>query len=401
LLRRRTAALLGGCWLALGCAGRQTQSSTPLPPAADTTCTVPAEGSGRWDTLAVAAGPSSDTGDVSTSPDGDRLVRALRYDTPIRLNCLDAPRPGLAQSWSRDSSGRAWTLRLGEHISSGDLASAWGTRPEASASLRSSGVESVMPLDDRRLVVSFAEPHDSIPQVLADPRLGVARTGGTPVRVIEAPAGGGDLRDALDRGVDLLETGDPELLEYARRRSDFTIVPLPWSTTYVVLLPTASEGLEGLIGSDTAAFRAGLARDAVRVEARGADGPFWWDGVRCADTSATAGARQQLNRVVFRRDDAIARALAERLVALAALPDLTASGLGRVQFSAALRSGMARAYVMALPHRALVPCRERARWPSGARVIPLVDTRSSAVLRRSHPELTIEWDGALRERSEQ
>ncbi|MFL5515915.1 MAG: hypothetical protein ACJ8DJ_07150, partial [Gemmatimonadales bacterium] len=60
------------------------------------------------------------------------------------------------------------------------------------------------------------------------------------------------------------------------------------------------------------------------------------------------------------------------------------------------RAGSDRAYVLALPRDALVPCRERAGLPPGAVILPLVDTRSSAILRRGSPPLSVEWDGAIR-----
>ena len=51
---------------------------------------------------------------------------------------------------------------------------------------------------------------------------------------------------------------------------------------------------------------------------------------------------------------------------------------------------------MAVPTRALVPCRETAAWPDSATVVPLIETRAQAVLRRGAPALVAEWDGTLR-----
>jgi hypothetical protein len=43
-----------------------------------------------------------------------------------------------------------------------------------------------------------------------------------------------------------------------------------------------------------------------------------------------------------------------------------------------------------------VPCRERATWPAGAEILPLIDTRMTAVVRQGAPALEIQWDGTLR-----
>jgi hypothetical protein len=52
--------------------------------------------------------------------------------------------------------------------------------------------------------------------------------------------------------------------------------------------------------------------------------------------------------------------------------------------------------VLGLPGQSLVPCRESAAWPPRAMVVPLVDTRPYALLRRGGPALVVEWDGAVR-----
>ena len=74
---------------------------------------------------------------------------------------------------------------------------------------------------------------------------------------------------------------------------------------------------------------------------------------------------------------------------------LTARGVPRGSLDSLLaREG--RAAVIDLPKQALVPCRELNRWPTGSNVVPLVETRESAVIRRSSPALAIEYDGTLR-----
>ena len=102
------------------------------------------------------------------------------------------------------------------------------------------------------------------PDILADPALAVAKrvpgiawpigTGaywvsGATADLTAAPVGGarrpvlrwrpagGDQRDLLDAGVDLLVTDDPGAVAYAATRADFSSVPLPWDRTYVLLAP--------------------------------------------------------------------------------------------------------------------------------------------------------------------
>jgi hypothetical protein len=62
----------------------------------------------------------------------------------------------------------------------------------------------------------------------------------------------------------------------------------------------------------------------------------------------------------------------------------------------AIRGGLGGAYVLAVARTALVPCREVAGWPDGSTLIPLIDTRMSAIVRRGVPRLTVDLDGALR-----
>ena len=205
--------------------------------------------------------------------------------------------PGLAVAWSRDTSGRFWTLELdperaadsGARWTASTLAAAWRADPAASAALRWSGVTSLVPLDERRLVAGLESPSLEVPRLFADRALGVPRTRAPALTL--APPASGDLRDAIDQGADLVQTADPALLDYARRRPGVTAVALPWHRTYVLLLPARSAGVGAAIPADTAGFQAGLARDAVRADARAAAGPFWWDArAACPTTPDAQGA---------------------------------------------------------------------------------------------------------------
>jgi hypothetical protein len=341
---------------------------------------------------------------AAVRPEDSTIVARLQPEPLIRLDCLGAARPGAAEAWTPDASGRTWTLVLGPSalgVTAAGAAAVWRTRPDAATALRYSSVSSVVPLDDRRLVVTLDRPFDSVPPLFADPALGLV-TDSLPRRVpafVARRPPGGDLRDALDGGADILRTGDPAILDYARARHDFTVHPLPWSRSYVLVIPPGQASLEPLIPADSAAFRAGLARDAVRAEARGAEPPLWWDEAGpCPSIESRPASRgaPRANAMVYAREDTVARALAERLVALSDDPATAARGLPDRLMAESLRDGVGRAYVVAVPRRALVPCRELARWPAGSLVIPLVDTRMSAIVRQGVPPLVVEFDGAIR-----
>jgi hypothetical protein len=338
--------------------------------------------------------------------DSERLVFRQSWEPPVELDCRGRPRPGLAASWSRDSSGRTWTLALrdgltadsGGAVTAADLAQRWRSSDVAAAALRWAGVEQLVALDQRRLAMTFKAASTEIPVSFADPALALPQPAHQRPALVFRPAGP-DARDALDRWADLLETSDPVLLEYASRRTEFATLPLPWSRTYVLVVPAGRPVPRLMSGSDSAGFRAALAWDVVRVESRGAEPPFWWEAPAGCDSSARsaqASAAPSAGAIVYPSGDRVARDLAERMVALAGDRTLLARAAAPAELSNRIRAGNDRAYVLALPRNALVPCRELAGMPAGATILPLVDTRSSVILRRGSPPLTVEWDGAIR-----
>lgn len=388
----RAAAWLAA--LAAGGCGGSAPVAAPEPAAPPDGCILPTGEPGEPRELVVAA----------VRPEDSAVVARQRPEPLIRLDCFGVARPGAAESWTPDSSHRTWTFVLAPSalgVTAAGAAAEWTTRPDAATTLRHAGVASAIPLDDRRLVVTLDRPTDSVPALFADPSLGLVTDSLPPMGTtfVARPPASGDPRDALDAGADILRTGDPAILEYARTRSELTVHPLPWTRTYVLVLPPGPEGLEALIPADSADFRAGLARDAVHIEARGAEPPFWWDRMGpCArsDDLPTPPGAVGTNAVVYAREDAVARALAERVVALSDQPATATSGLPRRSMAEALRRGFGRAYVVAVPRPALVPCREVAGWPAGSTLVPLIDTRMSVIVRRGVPRLTVELDGSLR-----
>ncbi|HKC47959.1 MAG TPA: hypothetical protein VKB63_10190, partial [Gemmatimonadales bacterium] len=122
------------------------------------------------------------------------------------------------------------------------------------------------------------------------------------------------------------------------------------------------------------------------------------------DSAAHATASASL---YYPRDDAAARNLAERLVALGLVgTDVRAIGVSAADFDILFAGGGA-SYLIPLEHEALDPCRAiqdletRAPWLSlveapARAVAALVETRAHAIVRRGGTAFTIDWDGTLR-----
>jgi hypothetical protein len=344
---------------------------------------------------------------VAGRPEDSVLVPQRQPEPLIRLNCTGTARPAAAQSWTPDSAHRTWTFVLAPStvpVSATSVAAEWAARPQAATTLRQAGVASVIPLDDERLAVSLSSPSDSVPPVFADRTLSLATDSlpkaGTAF-VFRHPETA-DLRDALDAGADILRTVDPDLAEYARHRGEFVVHPLPWSRTYLLIIPAGRAEFGRLIqGGDSAGFRGELARDAVHADARGTERPFWWDGLgQCPGSDSLPPPRPRVlvdsNAVAFATGDAIARSLAERVVALSDNPRLSIGSIPQRLLGEALTAATARAYVVAVPRVPLLPCREIVTWPPDPVVVPLIDVRESAIVRRGLPALTVDFDGRLR-----
>jgi hypothetical protein len=254
-------------------------------------------------------------------------------------------------------------------------------------------------------------PHATPSEVSSARELRVSR--------IAAAAG----RDALDAGVDVLITTDAATIAYAAQRSDLGSVPLPWDRVYLLIEPASPARLV----PDTArAFRGGLALDVARVDAQPVDPRQWGDmtemcPVAASPSETAVGPRPSMavpsRRIVYDRRDDVARALSERLVALAdtrpvstasrsaASELLRAAGLDSTELAGALATGLDAGYVLALPIRVSDFCRStgamlaEAPWlPLGDRttadrIVPLVMTRPHAIVRAAWMGLSAEWLG--------
>jgi hypothetical protein len=248
------------------------------------------------------------------------------------------------------------------------------------------------------------------------------RTSAVLVRI----APGADPRDLIDAGVDLMMTRDPDAVAYAATHSEFLSVPLPWDRAYVLMVPAATDGSFTPRGI-SAGLRQALARDVTRPEARASEAPFWWRilatscEVLLAETSPVTSPERRSGRIVYLEEDPAARSLAERLVALASAQASrlelapfgaservapVAAGLPPVAYGRALRRGRDLAYVTRLRRLPFDPCTQlrnlvaAAPW-LGSRtglldaIVPLIDMRPRAIVRRGLAGLTIDLDGTV------
>ncbi len=341
--------------------------------------------------------------------DAERLVFRHLYETPVQIDCEGHVLPELAQNWVRDDGGRRWTFRLR------DGAQFWDGAPVTSRDLvfGRGGVGYTLAAPETRVVtMMLAKPDDEVPQVLSDPGLAVSKpapdsswpigsglywatSATTTAQEIRAQssrgdtlvfrfATSGDARDLLDAGVDLLVTRDRALRDYAATLKDLTVVALPWDRTYVYVTADAAGGrFDGL-------------EQAVRAEARRAEGDAWWRDLRAcglgqgASPPASSGQR----RILYSRGDATARELAGRL---AALTRAVATARSSDDLSAAVAAGKDWGYVVALPRATADPCRAAKdllpQW--AATITALVDTRPTAIVRRGRARWTVDQDGTV------
>jgi hypothetical protein len=257
-------------------------------------------------------------------------------------------------------------------------------------------VDSVVPLDERRLTVTLRQAQDSAPGILADPAFSLpvaAEQRRTRIEFEELNRK--DPRDALDQGADVLVTSDPSVLEYVAARPEFVSFSLPWSRTYVLL--EVGSGTDHSLSRITADPQAaGSLADAAGGEARPAEPPFWWSDLSACRRDDVHASGGHPPHVAYPEGDEVARRLAERVVALTPPgTNVRTAARAPAELAGALRSGSGGAYVLAVPRQSLAPCRDASGWPRSASILPLIDSRASVIVRRGSPPLTVEWDGTL------
>jgi hypothetical protein len=385
------------------------------------------------------------------SNESERLLFRQVFETLLRVDCEGAAAPGLAASWRLDADGRTWLVVIrdgarfadGSPVTAADVKAGWTSDGSADA-LRPHVrrlIESVAVVGEQELAITLRRQSLDAPRALAHPDLAVSKrvpdspwpvgtravlatfagdavvvaSAASSIRFVVAP---GDPRNLLDKGVDLLLTRDPATLDYAATLPQLQSVPLAWQRTHVLLTPGRTRDSRPL--SEEA--RRALADDAVRGEAMGAAAPFWWQELAdCGIPSPPLPDRslRPSGRVVYDAADGAARDLAERLVGLvtasgagAAILDVLvpdrprrtfqrAIGLTGEPLALARRRGTDAAYIVALDRHPLDPCRdvqvlmEGARWVDPETIVPLVDTRMKAIVRRGRSGVTREGDGGL------
>lgn len=489
--RAASRATMGLGLVAVAC--RSAQVGPPAPP--ETTCIArPASAIAPDSSSIVLTWPIDPTNVTRPSNPAERFVFAQAYESLITTDCLGRPVPALARTWTVAAGGTRVRLVLrdsarfwsGETIASRDVIASWSATGggDPSALLARRVAERATIVDDLTLEIECDVHHEPVASasacgvlsVLADPELAVTKraptgrwlmgtgayragegTQGTTARrptLVLDPSDGSSgphltihatdpagARDLVDAGVGLLLTDDPALASYAAARPELAAVPQPWERTWTLITPARRQAAPGsaaattdpdTIAARTAVFRAALARDAVRADARAAERPVWWRGLEsCVRFSPgprepSVGANR---RVASRTDEPIARSLAERLVALAVrpaagqdsaisllAPAVRAAGsraaaiaLTPNDFGTALRTGTELAFVVSLPRRSLTPClaverlRARAPWlvdeassvTTSDRIHALVETRLLAVVRRDWLGLTMAADSTL------
>jgi hypothetical protein len=421
--------------------------------------------------------------DAPSAPDeGGRIVTRQLYETLVEVDCEGAVHPGLATSWSYDDEGRRWRFTLrpdarfwdGSPVTAEAVVRAWLSTDRLAEARRgaprfvSSSVSAPLELgvvlrDPTTFAERFARPALAVtgpgrvggwplgsgPYRPSEPGAGGARSG--EIRLVAraadapgltfVPAQGADARSALDAGADVVVSSDPAVLAYARALPDVTITPLPWSRTYVLAAPEGDAWGSEAPPTAPADALEGLARGAVRAEARPTTPPFWWREGGCVHealpgSTGSAGvvrsvppdpATPSVRRIVYPRGDAVAQGIAERLVALAsrggAVPawlmtavsglasgagTIVAAGLAPERLARAVRRSEVLAFVVPVPRAPGGPCASAllavedettgALFAPGARlrITPLVDVRPSLILRRGVDGIALDGDGTLR-----
>jgi hypothetical protein len=415
----------------------------------------------------------------------EQRLFAHLYETLIAVDCLGNVQPRLAVSWDRGVDGRRWTFELqkgarfwdGSPVTAGDVAWSWQNAP-VDPDTPDAVFDSVTANGERTLHVYLKHPHWEVPRAFSALTFAVARPssqlgwplGSGPYEIEPSQLGSSgkynraivlrpafgvrrpvirvfqnssrDERDLLEETVDVLVTRDPAVIEYASRQPKFDSVALPWDQTYVLLSTSRVRELlwGGSIGTVSADLSDGLARDAVRSDARGVRPPFWWEELdHCGELSgavpglapfprgaySSGGAR----RILYDAEDPTARDIAERLVALAAtdtaastaaaaleaaVPGLNsgssaliADGVTAREFRTSLQAGGDFAYVVVVKRRPPDSCDEagkllqRAPWLApledglSQAPIPLVDTRQHVIVRSGVAGLVVDWYGNL------
>ena len=433
-------------------------------------CLLVAASEERPDTLFIA--PSGDTPsavelDLAVDPAGlDPLLFHARYRPLVSLDCGGEVVPGVAASWERLTGGTLWRLTIAADVRMKDgspavahrLVEQWAPSVGPNSSIKRLDAPAPEILD-----VELHAASDSLPGALASPRFALKMSADSSGQVLggsDTPADprspgaererpillvvdreSRDERDLLENGIDLMISSDLNVIAYANRLPAYETIPLPHDAGYVLLVTTRVIEPERIdsTGTRAAGWWRSFADGAVRADAREPGGHPWWQrlegcspdlfdsGVASRPTATFYASGQK--RVLYPAGDAVARDIAERVVALALTnaPDdpaatflaasvprlaegrgvLTARSADASEFESSLNRGDDLAYVIRLPVRPYDVCRayaavvERAPWLAGhaeraaTAIVPIAETRSHLISRTPHPALAIDWFGNI------
>jgi hypothetical protein len=413
-------------WGTLACRGALPATA---PAVAARACELLADDAPRRDTITVV---------VTTDVRRDRLVRGMNagerfvfggsYETLIGVACDGTIVPRLATSWRPEPTG-GWTLVLradarfwnGDRVRAADVLMSWRRTAMAEGdSATSQFADSAEVVDDSTLRVhlfagSLAQLGHARFRVYRE-HTGAAWPDGTGPWQLSQGAGSGlrlsnpaarvevriragdaiEARDIIDEGADVVLTDDPALAAYAASRASASSVPLAWDQVWVAILPWHAISTAATLDDDALGpFRSALARDVALGEARAAT--TRQGGVSSVCPIRGPGAvRADPTRIAYLAGDAVARTLAERLVALAGIaaaerrenapvslvaPELVRAGdrlvtlaLDWRAFNDTVATASSVASIVALAPLDVASC-------AGARIVPLVETRWRVVVR--------------------
>jgi len=328
----------------------------------------------------------------------ERVAFALAYETLASTDCQGHLQPGVAQVWSRDGDGWRFVLREdarfwdGAPVLASDVLAAWrqhdstlATRATAEGAgvVRVSGDDALdvvtlstaavtKPAPDRGWPIGTGSRWITNGTAEADALVQPTAPGAAPG--ITFARGTEDARDALESHADVVITNDRAALAYAGTRPRFAVLPMEWSTVYVLVAP------------DEVSVDRGDLVAAVRVDAAPAGGSA------CSPTVSRSAKPPAARRIAYRQGDPTAEALAARLIGSGAV--------GRGAFAVALRSAdWARAveqgseWGVLVPRSAATSCSAASSWGWAT---PLIAVRSSVVVDRSLLPLRLGPGGAPR-----
>jgi hypothetical protein len=423
---------LAAAFLVAGCGG-----SASMRPAAPPPCATRVIATHPADTVTVVV---FDKIDLTHAPAPrnreERFVFSHLYETLVKVDCRGMVQPGLARSWKKASDG--WYIELQEdaHFRDNIMVTMEDVKASLEPAIRDGLAMGPIDVVDETHAIIHG---DFDIKLLAIPMLAIRKESasgvpvGTGAWTIDASAPGDDIvmhpvdgrtpvvrimqkdraraMDIASGSADAMITDDPAVFDYAPARTHSAPIPLTWDRAYVLVDPVRIERAAG--GGVVTALPRGvcdaLARDAVSVDARGGSSIFadaWNAAPLRMSVDGAPWHASPSSQVVFASADPVARALAERIVALAAMdtststdaralrrampgagPGLRATGMTRDMFLAHVHDGpndnlvlplsWLADYPLLVPHLfAVAPWIALNGNPFPAGFVPLVETRA-------------------------